>query len=1098
MKKIAIVFSSILLLFVALIYLFPLFFKEKIKKKVDIEIEKRINAKVFYGDINLSILKNFPQITVSLSNFGVVGNAPFLGDSLITASEFDASFNLMSIFKEDQIKINSINLNTPKILLKTLKDGTNNYDILIQNTDNKAATAPKPNFAANINSWKISKGQLIYDNRLQQTFLKFNNINHEGAGEIMAKVFELDSKTSIEKSEITYKNESYLKDRAISFEGPISVDLNKYNYRITKGKLQINDFPIEIEGAFQNPDTNINLDVSFKTKPNEDFKKLISLLPTFYTESYKDIETDGNFTLTGTAKGTYNAHQFPNFDIKTEVKNGSLKFPKLDSPITAVNFDGHFTNTTDNLSNTKINITKFGLNLGKNPINGRLLLEGLRNSKVDGYIKGNIDLTEITKIFPMKGLVLRGRLLADILAKGYYTKNEFPKITGKLNLTNGYAKSADFAEPIEKINLFASILNSSGKPADTKITLSDASLVLQNEPFKLKGTIENLDNANWDIAANGKLDFTRITAIFPIEGITLKGKIAGDITTKGNMDAIKKSQYQNLNMAGTAVLTDFEYNSANFPKPFTAKTANLTFTPSEIFAKNARGYLGKSDFEGEGRFSNYFGYVFNNEPLIGSLNISSKYFNMNEWLEDEPNVTQAASNQTDLQVVEIPKNLNFNISARVTETAYDKMKISAAAGNILVENGIVKMQNVAFNALGGSFITNGNYNSQDISHPKFGFDLDLQKIDILQSYNHLWVVRNFVPIAEYLLGNFTTKFNLSGELGQDMVPKLMSLSGKGLVKLIKATVKNNPVIKEVAEKTKLPVLQNLVLQDLLMQTEITDGRMGFKPFKFTIKDHKFDVGGFNSVDGSLDWNINVDAPTGQVGQGFNDAFKTWTGKTLKGTDRVAFELKMGGTFKQPKLAFVASKTANTIKEVVTAEVKAQIDAAKAKAQAELDKLKAEAEAKKKELEDKAKAEIEKLKTEAEAKKKELEDKARAEAERLKKEAEEKIKEEAERLKKIAEEKIAEEKARLLKIAEEEKRKLEAKAKARLDSIGRAKADKLQKELEERAKKAAEDRRKALEAKAKEAEEKTKADIEAKAKAAEEEIKKVVPKDTTRN
>jgi hypothetical protein len=1101
MKKILLVILSIFLIFVVLLFTFPYFFKDKIKAKVDTEIAKKINAKVFYGDLSLSIFKKFPQITISLTDFGVVGNAPFLGDTLVAAKEFNTSFNVMSIFKEDQIKVNSITLNHPKILIKTLKDGSNNYDIIKQPIDNQKDTTSS-SFDATINSWQIIDGQITYDDRQLPAFIKLSKINHEGNGDIMSQVFELESKTSIEKSEINYKGSSYLKDRSISFEGPINVDLAKKTYQLKEGKLQINDFLIDLAGSVQNPDTNINLDITFKTKENEDFKKLISLIPSFYTEEYKDIDASGSFTISGKAKGIYNAHQTPTFDIVANVKNGKLQFPSLSVPITNVNIDGFFENKTDKLVNTLINLKKFNLNLGKNPINGRLLLEGLQNSKVDGALKGNINLGEITKIFPLKGLTLRGSLLTDIVAKGYYTKTEFPKVSGKINLTNGFAKSANFPEPIEKINVIASILNSSGRPTDTKINLSDASLFLQNEPFQLKGTIQNLDNVQWDLSAKGKLDLTRITAIFPLDGTTLKGKITADVTTKGNMEAIKKSQYQSLNVAGTAILQDFEYNSTDFPKPLSVKSADLTFTPKEILAKNASGFLGKSDFAGSGNFSNYFGYVFNNESLGGNLDIVSKAFNMNEWLEDEPDLKDKSLLATDLRAIEIPKNLNLIIKAKVDETAYEKMKISAAFGNILVSNGVIKMQNLTFNSLGGSFMTNGSYNSQDIVHPKFDFDLDLQKIDIVQSYQHLWVVRSLVPIAEYLLGNFTTKFNLSGELGQDMVPKLMSLSGKGLIKLIKAAVKENPVLKEVASKTKLPVLQNMVLQDILMQTEINDGRMGFKPFKFSIKDHKFDVGGFNSVDGSLDWAINIDAPTGKVGQAFDEVFKTWTGKTLQGTDRVAFELKMAGTFKQPKLAFVASTTANSIKQIVTAEVKAQIEAAKAKVQAELDKLKLEAETKKKELQDKVTAEAERLKAEALAKKKELEDKAKAEVERLKKEAEDKIREEADRLKKIAEEKIA-----------EEKRKLEAKAKAKLDSVARARTEKLQKDLEERAKKVAEEKRKAIEAKAKEAEDKAKAEVEAKAKAAEEkaqkeleekkkaaeeELKKVVKKDTTGN
>ena len=761
MKKTLIIFAVIFLCLLAAAVAIPFLFKDKIKAKIDAEIEKKIDAKVYYGNLDLTIFKNFPKITVSLTNFGITGNAPFEGDTLVAAAEFNTSFNFMSIFKENEININKISLSEPKIHIITLKDGTNNYSIYQQKVENQKDTSAAA-FSTNISEWEINEGQIIYDNRQTPAFIKLTNINHEGSGDIMSKVFDLNTKTTIEKSEITYKSDSYLKDRAISFEGPIKVDMNQSKYVLSDGKLVINDFPIDLAGSIQMPDTNINLDITFKTKENEDFKKLISLIPAFYTQEYKDIDASGKFTIAGKAKGIYNAHQTPSFEIAAKIQKGKLQFPSLSVPITDVNLDAFFENKTDKLVHTSVNIKAFNMNLGKNPIKGRVLFTGLENSKIDADVKGKIDLAELNKIFPMKGLAMRGILDADILAKGYYTKTEFPIVTGKLNLKNGFVKSNEFPEPIENINLIASILNSSGKPTDTKITLADASLVMQNEPFQMKGTIENLSNARWDLAAKGKLDFTRITTIFPVSGTTLKGKIVADITTKGEMQAIKSGNYAGLNMAGVATLQDFEYNATDFPKPFSAKTADLTFTPKEIIAKNASGYLGNSDYVGSGNFTNYFGYVFNNEVLNGNLDVSSRAFNMNEWMEENANPKDKSLEAEHLKAVEIPKNLNFTIKAKINETAYEKMKISNASGNILVKNGIVSMQNVGFNSLGGSFVTNGSYNSADISHPKFDFDLDLQKIDIVQSYQHLWVVRSLVPIAEYLLGNFTTKFNLRG------------------------------------------------------------------------------------------------------------------------------------------------------------------------------------------------------------------------------------------------------------------------------------------------------------------------------------------------
>jgi AsmA-like C-terminal region len=1119
MKKILIVIFSIFLLLLIAAISIPFLFKDQLKAKLDQEIEKNISAKAYYGDLDVSIFKNFPKVTLTLNKFGIVGIAPFVGDTLVSATAFHTSFDLMSIvgatFKKDTakntIQINKIAFDEPRILLKVLKDGNNNYEIYKKSE--KTGTKSSSTFSVNITAWQINDGFVKYDNRQLPALVTLTHVNHEGSGAITESVFDVNSTTAISNTDISYKGKSYLKNRTINFEGPINVDFLKSKYSLKDGILKINDFELALVGQIEKPDTNINLNITFKTKENEDFKKLISILPVFYTNDYKNIESEGIFTVSGNAKGIYNNRQTPQFEIFAKVKDGKVKFPTLSTPISNVAIDGVIQNKTDNLNNTSINFKTFQLNLGKNPIKGRLLLTGLQNADVDADIKGKIDLAEITKIFPLKGMAMRGNLVADVVAKGHYSKENFPKITGKLNLTNGYVKSAEFPEPIENMVVMASILNTSGNAADTKIDITNANITMQGEPFFIKGQIENLNNAKWDLIAKGKLDLTRLTAIFPVEGTTLKGKVITDLTTKGQMSAIKNKQYEQLNASGTATLQDFEYRSVDFPQPLLAKQADLTFTPKQIFVKNATGFLGKSDFTGTGDFSNYFGYVFNNEPIIGNLTINSKNFNMNEWLDDDPNVKNNSLETSKLQAVEIPKDLKLTIKAVISNSAYEKMKINNASGNILIENGTVKMQNVNFNSLGGNFTTNGTYNSIDITHPKFDFDLDLQKLEIDQAYQHLWVVRNLVPIAEYLLGSFSSKFRLNGELGQDMVPKLMSLSGQGLIKMIKAAVKENPLIKEMADKTKLPILKNMVLQDILMQSEIKDGRMGFKPFNFAIKDHKFNVGGFNMVDGSIDWNINVDAPTGNVGVGFNDLFKMWTGKTLKGTERVQFEMQMGGTFKKPKVVFKGSSTADTIKETVTAEVKAQIEAAKAKAQAEIELLKAEAEAKKKELESKVRAEADRLIAEAEAKKKELEDKAKAEVERLKKEALDKIKAEEDRIRKIAEDKIAEEKAKLEKLAQEKRKELEALARAKLDSASRANAAKIQKAMEDKAKKAIEDKKRATEEKAnqeieakkkaaeaatKAAEDKIKQEIEAKKKAAEDEIKKVVPKDTTGN
>ena len=108
MKKILIIFVSIIALFGGVLLAVPIFFKDKIQAKVNQEIQKKINATVYYKYFDLSLIKNFPNVTLSLSDFGVVGRSPFVGDTLVQAKSFSVSADMKSIFSGDKIAVNSI------------------------------------------------------------------------------------------------------------------------------------------------------------------------------------------------------------------------------------------------------------------------------------------------------------------------------------------------------------------------------------------------------------------------------------------------------------------------------------------------------------------------------------------------------------------------------------------------------------------------------------------------------------------------------------------------------------------------------------------------------------------------------------------------------------------------------------------------------------------------------------------------------------------------------------------------------------------------------------------------------------------------------
>ena len=995
MKKILIIFVSIIALFAGVLFAVPIFFKDKIQAKVNQEIQKKINATVYYKDFDLSLIKNFPNVTLSLSGFGIVGRSPFGGDTLVQAKSFAVSADMKSIFSGDKIAVNSIQFDTPKILLKVLKDGSNNYDIYKADTleAQQNESNEKSNFQLGIKSWKITDGQIIYDDKLKNAYVSLQNITHEGSGDIASDIYDLSTKTEIEKGNIEYGGTSYLTDKKVSANMDMTIDQANNKYTFKDNSLIINDFILNFAGSLAMPNSsNMVMDLTYSS-PENSFKNLLSLVPNIYTDKFKDLKADGNVKFDGFVKGTKNASEFPTYDFNLLVSNAMFQYPDLPTAVTGINIDFNAKNNTNDLNNSVLDFKKLVMNFGKNPVNGRILIDGLKKSKIDADLVAKLDLQQIAQIFPMKGLEMRGLYDVNLKAKGTYDSltKQFPQVNAVMSLANGFIKSDKFPEPIQNINAKATLLNTDGALASTNLNISDLRLILDNEPFTANGTIQNFENYNWDVKAKGKIDLTKITKIYPLTDMTLKGIIDADIQTKGKMSDVTAKRYSNLPTSGKANVRGIEFASKDYPQGIKVTSANMTFSPQSINVSDSKGYLGTSDFTGNGTFSNYIGYVLNNESLKGKLNVKSNKFNVNEWMTDVPKTVNSPSPNSTLQVVEIPKNMDLVINSEIANAMYDKMELKNIKGLLTVGNGAVKMQNVAFNSLGGNFVTNGTYNSSDLAHPKFDFALNLENVEIAQAYQHLNIVKYLMPVAQYLIGGINSKFKIDGELGQDMMPKINTLSGDGLMKILNGEISDsNPLIQKLVETTKLSKLKDTKLNNLLMQFIIKDGTFGVKPFDIKFDDYKITASGRHGLTGSMDYALILDVPAGKTGEAFSNIFQKWTGKSLQGSDRVKFDLALGGNLKNPIFGFKGSSTANSLKDAVISEAKSQIDAAKTKALEEADRLKKEAEAR-------IQTEKDKLMSQANAKKAEVEAKIQKERDAL----EAKVKHTTDSIKKVA-------------------------------------------------------------------------------------------------
>ena len=917
-KRLLIGIGVLLILFVATAIIVPIVFKDDIKAAIDKEIANSVNADVIFNvdNFDLTLFKNFPNATAIISELGVFNRAPFEGVPLFVVESLEVEVNLKDLLFGDELRLKGITLVRPQINIKVLEDGRANWDITYPSTDTTTVVEEESGaFSFGIDHWEIISGDISYDDKSIPFSMIAKGLNHTGNGEFNEIEFDLKTKTLAESVSVTFDGVEYVSNKHLDADMVlgISEEYSKFTFKDNTAKL--NDFGLAFDGWFKMNDTSYEMDINYKTEEST-FKGLLSLVPGMYTDDFGNIETNGNVTFAGMVKGTFSDNQMPAFNLAVNVNDGMFKYPDLPTAIKNINMDLLVDNKDGIIDNTLVDLKKLHLEFGNNPVDARMLIKNLKN--FDGNIKASLNLAELNKMFPMQGLDMRGSFSIDATAKGIYDSLSkiIPALDVAMSLKDGYVKSSDFPLPIEDLHFASTVKNTSGKMAETRIEVKDLSLLMDGEKFVADMTIQNLDDYNWDIKANGGVDLEKMTKIFPLEGMTLAGKVKADLQTKGKMSDVDASRYDRLPTSGTASLENFKFTSKDLPYAVTITRAQATFDPKKIELKNTEGTIGKSDFAIDGSVSNYIGYLFSpNETIKVNVVFKSNLLDLNEFMTDSEE-TGTTTESESFGVIPVPENIDFILHSSLKTVKMMDYTITNASGDIAVKDGIANLNGLKFNMLGGTFQMTGSYNAKDIEHPKYDMALKIESLAIQQAASSFSVVKTYAPIAGLVNGDFNTDFKISGELLPTMMPNLATVNGAGLIKVAQAALTQSKLVSGISSLTKLEGSDKVTLKDVLMSASISNGRLSVQPFDVQFGSYKTTVAGSTGLDGSIDYALKMNVPAGKLGGQLQGFINQQTGSN-NSTSEVPVTIGVGGTYNDPKTRLVMQEQKQQVKEAVT-------------------------------------------------------------------------------------------------------------------------------------------------------------------------------------
>ena len=901
MKKFLKVIGVVLILLLAALIALPMIFKDDIVKLVKEEANKSVNAKIDFGDFDLSLIKSFPDFYFSIEEIAVTGIDRFEGLELASIQELDLTVDLMSVINGESINIKKIGIVEPIIHAKVLADGSANYLIAKEDSTvveaQEGSTEESSPFKMELQKFEIINATIIYDDITMPVHMAIESFNMVLSGDFTENITNIKTIADIAKVNLTYDGIHYVKNTEVAIDVDMAANLEEFKFTFNENEIRINELPLGFDGWIAMPSDPINMDLKFHAKET-DFKELLSMIPAEFAKDLEGVKTEGVLALDGYASGTFIDSTYPAFGINLSVDNAMFHYPDLPKSVTDIQIKARVESKDGVINNTIVDVPVFHLKMANNPFDINFFL----------------------------------------------------------------------ATPI-------------------------------SDPFVRAGM-------------KGKLVLDNIKDLVPLEdGDELAGTFNADVSIEGNLSTIEEERYEEFKAEGQIVASGIKFISDSLDYPVEVKNADLLFTPKYLSLNKMSMQLGASDIAASGKLENFIAYALKEgEVLQGELNVNSNYLDINELAGIEPSTDEeetteeSTGEEEPLEVVVLPKYIDFITIANIGKLQYDDITITDISGAIDLKNQKVAMKNTNMNLMDGSMLMNGFYETSDSLRPSYDFAMDIKKFDLKKTVETFNTVEKLAPIAKKSTGNFSAKMTILGALDSRMEPIYETMFGQGKLKTHTVSIDGYEPMQKVAKTIKYDHLDPLGINDVNISFKITEGKVYVDPFTNKIGDTKMTIAGSNSFDQTIDYIFSFAIPRKEFGSSANKALEgllsqaSSKGLDLDVAEMINIDVQLVGPANNPTIKTDLKKTASNATQALK------------------DKAKEEFNKKKEELKKQALEEIEK-------KKEELEKEVRKEIDAQKKKAQEEL----EKQKKKAQEEIDKKK-------EEAKKKLEEEAKKKLKDL----------------------------------------------------------------
>jgi len=254
----------------------PWAFRDRIEARLKGAAASSVDARVNWQRVGLGVLRDFPNVTLTVDGPTVVGVEAFAADTLVAMQQARVVLDLRSVLRYltsgANIVVREIKLEKPIVKMRVLADGRANWNIT---RPTKGGTSSETSgVGVTLRNFQISNGVVTLDD--QQSHLDASLEGFQGSlrGDFARQQFVLTTQTRIDTASLRFAGIPYLSRVRIQLDANVDADLAAHRFVIAHDTLRVNNLALAFAGTIITGKSDVGLDLTFNA-PSTAFRDIL-------------------------------------------------------------------------------------------------------------------------------------------------------------------------------------------------------------------------------------------------------------------------------------------------------------------------------------------------------------------------------------------------------------------------------------------------------------------------------------------------------------------------------------------------------------------------------------------------------------------------------------------------------------------------------------------------------------------------------------------------------------------------------------------------------------------------------------------------------